>query len=48
MIRDIPLKVELTLHDGRTAALQELYGSELLAWHSRDKLPRVFERITEG
>ncbi|MBQ1025628.1 M48 family metallopeptidase [Micromonospora sp. C95] len=45
--REIPLKAELTLHGGRTVALQELYGSELLERHSRDNLLRVFERINE-
>ncbi|MGC5049899.1 M48 family metallopeptidase [Micromonospora sp. DT48] len=45
--REIPLKAELTLHDGRTVALQELYGSVLLERHSRDNLLQVFQRINE-
>lgn len=45
--RQIPLKAEVTLHGGRTVALQELYGSVLLERHSRDNLLRVFERINE-
>ncbi|GIJ10422.1 M48 family metallopeptidase [Micromonospora andamanensis] len=45
--RQIPLKAELTLHDGRVIALKELYGSVLLERHSRDNLLRVFERINE-
>ncbi|MFD6755699.1 MULTISPECIES: M48 family metallopeptidase [Micromonospora] len=43
--REIPLKAEVTLHDGRVLALQELYGSILLERRSRDNLLRVFERI---
>ncbi|MEO3780432.1 hypothetical protein ABGB16_27180 [Micromonospora sp. B11E3] len=43
--RQVPLKAELTLHGGRTVALQELYSSELLEKRSRDTLLAVFERI---
>ncbi|WP_229400710.1 M48 family metallopeptidase [Micromonospora okii] len=43
--REVPLKAELTLHGGRTMAMQELYSSELLGKHSRDALLSVFHRI---
>ncbi|TCB97631.1 HtpX-like protease [Micromonospora zingiberis] len=45
--REIPLKAELTLHDGHVLAMQELYGSVLLERRSRDNLLRVFARINE-
>ncbi|WDZ85177.1 M48 family metallopeptidase [Micromonospora cathayae] len=45
--RQVPLKAELTLHDGRTVAVQELYGSELLEKHSRDNLLAVLRSIDE-
>lgn len=43
--REVPLKAELTLHGGRTLAMQELYSSELLGKESRDALLSVFHRI---
>ncbi|MEV6814172.1 M48 family metallopeptidase [Micromonospora sp. NPDC051296] len=45
--KEIPLKAELTLHDGRVMTMQELFGSVLLERRSRDNLLRVFERINE-
>ncbi|MGK5742676.1 M48 family metallopeptidase [Micromonospora sp. URMC 103] len=45
--REVPLKATLTLHDGRTVVVQELYSSELLEKHSRDNLLAVFRRITD-
>ncbi len=46
--REIPLRAELTLHDGQVIAMKELYGSALLEKHSRDNLLKVFERINEN
>ncbi|MFI7604177.1 M48 family metallopeptidase [Micromonospora sp. NPDC049366] len=43
--REVPLKATLTLHGGRTVAVQELYSSELLEKKSRDTLLAVFRRI---
>ena len=43
----VPLKAELTLHDGRAVQVQELMASELLEKHSRDTLLRVFQRIND-
>ncbi|MEU4554962.1 M48 family metallopeptidase [Micromonospora violae] len=43
--REIPLKAELTMHDGRVLAIQELYSSELLEKQSRKTLLRVFGQI---
>ncbi|WP_422736807.1 M48 family metallopeptidase [Micromonospora sp. WMMD729] len=45
--RQVPLKAELTLHDGRVVAMQELMSSELLEKQSRDTLLRVFGRISD-
>ncbi|TDC82604.1 HtpX-like protease [Micromonospora sp. KC606] len=45
--RPVPLKAELTLHDGRVVAVQELYSSELLEKKSRDTLLEVFARIND-
>ena len=45
--KQIPLRAELTLHDGRVVAMKELFGSVLLERRSRDNLLRVFERINE-
>ncbi|RIV33164.1 M48 family metallopeptidase [Micromonospora radicis] len=45
--REIPLRAELTLHDGRVLAMKELYGSVLLERRSRDNLLKVFARINE-
>ncbi|GIJ80636.1 Zn-dependent protease with chaperone function [Micromonospora phaseoli] len=45
--KQIPLRAELTLHDGRVIAMKELFGSVLLERRSRDNLLRVFERINE-
>ncbi|MET8233946.1 M48 family metallopeptidase [Micromonospora sp. NPDC005298] len=45
--REVPLKAELTLHDGRVVALQELMASELLEKQSRNTLLRVFARIND-
>ncbi|MEH0935640.1 M48 family metallopeptidase [Micromonospora psammae] len=43
--REVPLKAELSLHDGRVVTMQELMASELLEKQSRDTLLRVFRRI---
>ncbi|SCL41124.1 Zn-dependent protease with chaperone function [Micromonospora pallida] len=43
----IPLRAELTLSDGRTLNLHELYGSELLEKHSRDNLLIVLDRFAD-
>ncbi|MFC8846908.1 MULTISPECIES: M48 family metallopeptidase [unclassified Micromonospora] len=43
--REVPLKAELTLHDGRTVTMQELFFGELLEKSSRDTLLAVFRRI---
>ncbi|MGC4803634.1 M48 family metallopeptidase [Micromonospora sp. DT233] len=45
--REVPLKAELTLHGGRTMAMQELFSSEFLGKHSRDALVSLFRRIGE-
>lgn len=45
--KQIPVKAELTLHDGRTVTLQELYGSELLDKRSRDALLAVLRSIDD-
>ncbi|TNH30125.1 HtpX-like protease [Micromonospora orduensis] len=45
--REVPLKAELTLHDGRVVAMQELMASELLEKQSRNTLLRVFARISD-
>ncbi|MET7667068.1 M48 family metallopeptidase [Micromonospora luteifusca] len=47
VIREVPLKAELTLHDGRVVALQELMASELLEKQSRNTLLKVFRRISD-
>jgi hypothetical protein len=36
--KQVPLKAELVLHDGRRVALQEAWSSELLEKNSRDTL----------
>ncbi|BCL13830.1 M48 family metallopeptidase [Micromonospora sagamiensis] len=41
----IPVKAELTLYDGRTVTVQELYGSELLEKRSRDALLTVLNSV---
>ncbi|GIJ26067.1 hypothetical protein Vqi01_12290 [Micromonospora qiuiae] len=46
--REIPLRAELMLHDGKMIAMKELYGSVLLEKRSRDNLLAVFERINEN
>ncbi|MFJ6194913.1 M48 family metallopeptidase [Micromonospora sp. NPDC092111] len=45
--KQVPVKAQLTLHDGRTVAMQELYASELLEKRSRDTLLKVFQRIND-
>ncbi|MEU8190018.1 M48 family metallopeptidase [Micromonospora carbonacea] len=45
--REVPLKAELTLHDGRTVALRERHTSDVLEWNSRDLLLAIFRRIDE-
>ncbi|MEU7801976.1 M48 family metallopeptidase [Micromonospora arborensis] len=47
VIREVPLKAELTLHGGRVVALQELMASEFLEKQSRNTLLQVFRRITD-
>jgi hypothetical protein len=41
--KQVPLKAELVLHDGRRVALQEAWSSELLEKHSRDTLLKALK-----
>ncbi|MBE1486374.1 M48 family metallopeptidase [Plantactinospora soyae] len=41
--KQVPLKAELVLHDGRRVALQEGWSSELLEKHSRDTLLKALK-----
>jgi Zn-dependent protease with chaperone function len=43
----VPARVELALHDGRTLAVYETWGSELIAKDSRDVLLAVLTRLNQ-